>query len=176
MLPKHKQLYKKYLDQRLRKQAFSTWTFSWCNRHISLCNSKVLSFGYLPHLEVKQSHRVTNWFLQLSAGQMHKYGLVQCCTGYLSWSTGRVVWSKPSHGSSPRLYCLSFCLWWDDMLRGGGRSFITVYLLHAWTILKLCVGQTPAETGRGTTVSSVNNTNITSRGTNRFRTIIWVTC
>lgn len=30
---------------------------------------------------------------------------------------------------------------------GGGQSFLAVYLLHAWTVWKLCVGQTPAEAG-----------------------------
>lgn len=85
---------------------------------------------------VSESRRDTQW------------GLTQHCTFYLSWPTATVVSSKPSHGSSLGLHCFSFCLWWDDTLCGGGKSFITVYLLHAWTILKLCVGQTPGEGGR----------------------------
>lgn len=117
---------------------------------------------------------VANWVQQKQHDVTGTF--IQPCAGYLSWPIATVVWSKPSHGSSLGFHCLSFCLWWDDLLRGGGESFITVYLLHAWPTLKLCVGRTPVETGRGTTVSSVSNADLASRCTDRFRTIIWVTC
>lgn len=58
----------------------------------------------------------------------------------------------------------------------GGQRFLTVYLLRARTVLEPCVGRTPAEAGCETTVGGVSDPGITSRCTDRFRAIIWVTC
>lgn len=78
-----------------------------------------------------------------------KWGLEQYCAGYLSWAAGIVVLfqSLPMDHHLGFIVFLSVC---GETTRcvGGGQSFITVYLLHAWTILRLCVGQTPGETGR----------------------------
>lgn len=40
------------------------------------------------------------------------------------------------------IVCLSVC-GETPCCVGGGQSFLAVYLLHAWTVWKLCVGQTP---------------------------------
>lgn len=49
------------------------------------------------------------------------------CSSYLSWPLAAVVRSKPSHASSLRPHCFSFCLWRDAVLRRDGEGFIAVF-------------------------------------------------
>lgn len=49
------------------------------------------------------------------------------CSFYLSWPLAAVVRSKPSHASSLRPRCFSFCLWRGDMLRRDGEGSLAVF-------------------------------------------------
>lgn len=49
------------------------------------------------------------------------------CSFYLPWPLAAVVRSRPSHASSLRLHCFSFCLWRGDVLRRDGKGFLAVF-------------------------------------------------
>lgn len=89
-------------------------------------------------------HLLTHVVYDVYAHMIFYNSLKATCFGY---------WTSCQVQSSPWLITAASLLFFLSVV---GQSFITVYLRHARTVPKLCVGQTPAETDRGTTVSSVN--------------------
>lgn len=117
------------------------------------------------------------------ADGLQKKGAWRAAFRYLSWPpvalkklSGPDLHTHHHFGSIVLgFFFVLFSVWWDVVLRVGmvGESVFTVYLLHAWAVWKLCVGQTPRLVlVCGRLVCGARYSSIRLRWMLRFRTII----